>query len=132
MKPTRSEKQISRLLQTISPLPRLRILRMLGEGEACVCHLEALLGQRQAYISQHLMALREAGVVVSRREGRNIYYRLTQSDLVDLIQLAGALLGVPDEELAVKKAGDPHPDCACPHCAEEVPTSAVMMEGNAR
>ena len=53
--------KVSDLLQVISPEPRLQILLEIGEGEACVCHLEASLGYRQAYISQHLMALREAG-----------------------------------------------------------------------
>jgi len=65
--PTDLEK-VSNLLQTISPAPRLEILLGIGEGEACVCHLEAMFGLRQATLSQHLMALREAGVVTDRRE----------------------------------------------------------------
>ena len=40
---------------------RLQILQVLRDGEACVCHLEAVLNQRQAYISQQLMRLRDAG-----------------------------------------------------------------------
>ena len=60
-------------LRAISQPVRLEILLAIGTGEACVCHLEAVIGQRQAYISQQLMALREAGIVKSRRDGRNIY-----------------------------------------------------------
>ena len=55
-------------MQVISPAPRLEILLGIGAGEACVCHLEAMFGLRQATLSQHLMALREAGVVTDRRE----------------------------------------------------------------
>ncbi|MEW6406696.1 MAG: permease [Chloroflexota bacterium] len=40
---------------------RLGILDLLREGEACVCHMEAVFGYRQAYISQQLMVLRDAG-----------------------------------------------------------------------
>ncbi|MGZ7212499.1 ArsR/SmtB family transcription factor, partial [Streptococcus pyogenes] len=42
---------------------RLAILDILRGGEQCVCHMEAYLGLRQAHISQHLMALREVGLV---------------------------------------------------------------------
>ncbi|NWG07099.1 MAG: winged helix-turn-helix transcriptional regulator [Chloroflexi bacterium] len=49
--------QISPLLSAIASPQRIAILLAIGTGEACVCHLEASLGWRQAYISQHLMAL---------------------------------------------------------------------------
>ncbi len=48
---------------------RLAILDLLRDGEHCVCHLEAFLGLRQAYISQQLLILREAGLVQDRRDG---------------------------------------------------------------
>lgn len=44
----------------------------IGSSEACVCHLEAMPGYRQAVISQHLKALREAGVLGTRRGGKYI------------------------------------------------------------
>ena len=54
---------------------RLQILEvLLRDGEACVCHLEAHLGQRQAAISQHLAKLRQVGLVTDRRDGWNVYY----------------------------------------------------------
>ena len=56
----KNRKLISRLLESISKPARIQILLAIGEDEACVCHLEAVLGYRQAYISQQLMALREA------------------------------------------------------------------------
>ena len=76
---------IASLLETISPLTRLQILLAIGTGEACVCHLETALGLRQAYISQHLMALRKADILQDRREGRYIFYRLKDAALLDLI-----------------------------------------------
>lgn len=63
--------QIADLLQTIGQASRLQILLAIGEGEICVCHLESMLGLRQATLSQHLMALREAGIVTDRSDGMN-------------------------------------------------------------
>ena len=125
------ETQISELFQSISPLPRVQILQAIGEGEACVCHLETALGLRQAYLSQHLMALRQAGVVVSRREGRNVFYRLANRDILELIQQAGRLLGLADAALHTTDATQPLPHCPCPHCGEKemafIPEASVAV-----
>lgn len=104
--------KVSDLLQTISPEPRLEILLGIGSGEACVCHLEAMFGLRQAALSQHLMALREAGVVIDRREGRYVFYRLCDPALIDLVRQAAQLQGLELPLLA------PSPNCECPHCCE--------------
>ena len=53
-----------------------------------MCHLEAVLGERQAYISQQLMAMRDVRVITSRREGRYVYYRLADARVLDLLHLA--------------------------------------------
>ena len=63
IKTTSPEEQIAQLLRAIDQPARLRILMAIGRSEACVCHLEAMLVLRQAYISQHLMALRHAGIL---------------------------------------------------------------------
>lgn len=125
------ETQISELFQSISPLPRVQILLAIGEGEACVCHLETALGLRQAYLSQHLMALRQAGVVLSRREGRNVFYRLANSDMLRLIQQAGWLLGFADGALQGTRATQTLSDCPCPHCGEKelafIPEASITV-----
>ena len=109
--PTKLEK-VSDYLQIISNGPRLEIITGIGTGEACVCHLEAMLGLRQATLSQHLMALREAGVVTDRREGRYVFYRLCDPALIGLIRQAAQLQGLDLPSLAAS------PDCECPHCCE--------------
>lgn len=58
---------------------RLKIIHLLGEtGELCVCDLATVLGMTPAAVSQHLSRLRIGGVVVSRRDGMTIYYRLAE------------------------------------------------------
>lgn len=91
---------------------RLMILEILRDGEQCVCHLEAVLGCRQAYISQHLMVLREAGLVDDRREGARIYYRVIKPEVYALVDSASTLSGSSHIELKSDKPSD----CPCPKC----------------
>src|SRR3990172_5349168 len=107
-------KDIAFLLRVLGQPERVSILLVIGDGEACVCHLEAALGLRQAYISQHLMALRQAGIVTARREGRNIFYRLEPSELLDLIRQAGRLAGLPETELPFQSPPTVLGNCPCP------------------
>jgi DNA-binding transcriptional ArsR family regulator len=103
---------ISDLLQTIGPVPRLQILAAIGTEEPCVCHLEATFGWRQAYLSQHLMAMRKVGIIAARRKGRNIHYRLSNPRLLRLIHTVAEFQGVALPELA------PSRTCVCPNCGK--------------
>jgi DNA-binding transcriptional ArsR family regulator len=101
---------VSNLLDVISPAPRLLILLAVGEEDPCVCHLEATFGWRQAYLSQHLMALRKVGVLEATRKGRNIHYKLKNPKYMELINLASDITGVTLPDLV------PSPSCCCPNC----------------
>ena len=105
-----SVEEVAFLLQTIGQPARLQILLAIGEGETCVCHLEATFGWRQAYLSQHLMALRKAGVLLARRQGRYIHYRMASPDFLDLIRQAAQIQRSTLPELA------PSLECGCPNC----------------
>lgn len=65
---------------------RLQILTILRQGEACVCHLEAILHKRQAYISQQVSVLKEAGLLAERKDGLFVFYRLANPNLVALLE----------------------------------------------
>lgn len=108
--------KVSTLLQAISPEPRLQILLAIGLGEACVCHLKSILGYRQAYISQQLMALREAGLLSTRREGKFVFYRLEKPEVIEIVQLAGRLEGLVPSAIVVG-ARTRRGSCGCPTCA---------------
>ncbi len=73
------------LLRTLAHPARLHILELLREGEVCVCHIQAVLGERQATVSQHLMALRAAHLVNSRKDGLRVYYSLAQPQLLETL-----------------------------------------------
>jgi DNA-binding transcriptional ArsR family regulator len=116
MIPAKPEKNISQLLYTLGQPTRVKILLAIGEDESCVCHLEALLGQRQPYISQHLMALRKAKILTTRRDGRFIFYRLRNPKLLDLIQMAGEISGVSELMRDVSNQVHDTQTCVCPQC----------------
>ena len=102
------------LFKEISPPSRIKILLSIGKEEVCVCHLEANLGMKQAYLSQHLMALRKAGILITNREGRFIYYRLAKPELLTVIQAAARVL---DIKMVVNEKPIEKNKCPCPKCS---------------
>ena len=74
-------------LKALAHEGRLMILCHLANGERSVTELEQLLSQRQAAVSQQLARLRLEGLVESRREGKVIYYRLSDGRARRMIEL---------------------------------------------
>ncbi|WP_425053518.1 ArsR/SmtB family transcription factor [Psychromarinibacter sp. S121] len=74
-------------LKAISHEGRLMILCHLATGEKSVTELEDLLSARQAAVSQQLTRLRLEGLVKPRREGKAIYYRLTDDRTTQIISV---------------------------------------------
>ena len=112
------EVNIARLFHILSQPVRVQILLTIGNNEACVCHLEAYLGLRQAVISQHLMILRKAGLVTTNRDGRNIYYRLVQLGLLDIVRQAAVIIGISAGTMEESLVHPIFP-CPCPLCNPE-------------
>jgi DNA-binding transcriptional ArsR family regulator len=102
----------ARLFKALMHPVRLQILELLRGGEECVCHLEAHLEQRQAYVSQQLAVLRKAGLVADRREGPNIFYRIARPELLIMLDTARAIAG--DDGA---RATQSPVSCPCPRCA---------------
>jgi DNA-binding transcriptional ArsR family regulator len=119
---------LSRIFRAIGTPARFQILIAIGKSEACVCHLEALLDMRQAYISQQLMEMRDADLVDTRRDGRYIFYRLTEPQLVDKLMDIGKLFGVSTEEMESLLNNDPLPQCCCPDCLAQLNPSLISQE----
>ncbi|MGQ9815426.1 MAG: ArsR/SmtB family transcription factor [Candidatus Roseilinea sp.] len=109
----REDDQLSRLFKALMHPARLQILDLLRDGEQCVCHMEAHLGYRQAYISQHLAVLREAGLIEDRRDGWNVYYRVAERGVYEVVDRARAIAGVRVPKRAGRRA---RVACACPKC----------------
>lgn len=109
--------QIAAPIEAISSPQKIAILLAIGQGEACVCHLETALGWRQAYISQHLMALRKAGILEDRREGRYVFYRLKNPAYLDLISASAKVCGLSIDATFILSNFQKNSSCECPHCS---------------
>jgi len=104
----------AKLFKVLMHPTRLAILDILRDGEECVCHMEAYLGFRQAYISQQLMVLREAGLVEDRRDGWNIFYRVIKTEIFAVMDAA---LKVTGEEPKARPSVHDSQACPCPKCS---------------
>jgi len=112
--------------QALSHPIRLAILYILREGEACVCHLEAYLGKRQAYLSQQLAVLRESGLVNVRREGWNVYYAIKDERIFNLLDEAAAIIHA--EVKTFSTGAQAVKPCTCPKCTrKEEETDRISM-----
>ena len=76
-----------KLMKVLANRDRLLILCQLSQGELCVGELEDNLGIVQPTLSQQLTVLREEALVGTRREGKNIYYRLASPRALAVIEV---------------------------------------------
>jgi DNA-binding transcriptional ArsR family regulator len=79
-------REASEFLKALSHEVRLLILCFLFDGEKSVGEIEKMLKLRQPAVSQQLARLRADGLVETRRNGKNIYYSLSRSEVADVIQ----------------------------------------------
>jgi len=114
---------------------RLEIIELLRDGEACVCHIQAMLDQRQAYISQHLNILRQAGLVTCRKDGQRIYYKISDQKIFEVIDQLKTILqsqgnwqsGTTDK----KDFNDGKKSCKCPQCSSMTTVQeAISLEAH--
>lgn len=73
-------KELEQLFKGLSDRTRLRILNLLIHGELCVCDIQYVLDSPQPHVSRHLTYLKNSGLVLDRREGARIFYRLAQPE----------------------------------------------------
>ncbi len=112
--------ELSARLKLLAHPERLRILDAVRRDSECVCHLEALLGKPQPYVSQQLRLLRDAGIIADEKQGQNVFYRLDDEAVRSWLD---AVLG---------PAAGEHPEmaqhkrviaCVCPKCSDTGPVT---------
>ena len=80
------------ICQTLANPKRLEIITHLREGEKTVTELTESMQISQANLSQHLAQMRQKGIVVPRRDGLNIYYRLSNPKIIKACDLMRQVL----------------------------------------
>lgn len=79
------------LLKTLANPDRLLLLCQMSQGEYAVAELEALTGVRQPTLSQQLTVLRQEKLVATRREGKQIFYRIDSMEALAVMKTLYAL-----------------------------------------
>ncbi|HOO57368.1 MAG TPA: metalloregulator ArsR/SmtB family transcription factor [bacterium] len=99
-------KDLTGLAKTLSDENRLKILRLLMEKDMCVCELMEVTGAPQARLSQHLLRLRNEGLVTDRRESQWVIYSLNKKEFRNRFETLrkflfsqGGAAGFLDDEL---------------------------------
>ncbi len=79
---------ISDFFRLFSDSTRIRILLALGTGEMCVCDISEALGMTQSAISHQLRVLRSGDLVRPRREGKSVFYSLSDDHVRTVVKMA--------------------------------------------
>jgi hypothetical protein len=74
------------------------------------------------------MEMRDAGLLDTRRNGRYIFYRLTEPELLDMLIDIGKLFDVPEADMEALLNTDPLPQCCCPDCLAQLNPSYQQPE----
>ncbi|MEK7439334.1 MAG: metalloregulator ArsR/SmtB family transcription factor [Chloroflexota bacterium] len=80
------------ICQTLANPKRLEIIDLLRDGEKSVTEIIEAMGISQANLSQHLTVMRQKGIVVPRREGVSVYYRLSNPKIIKACDLMRQVL----------------------------------------
>lgn len=81
-----SAKDASQLMKALSHEERLLLLCQLSQQELCVSELESMLNIQQPSLSQQLGVLRRQGLVEARKEGKYVYYRVSNPKALAILQ----------------------------------------------
>ena len=80
------------LFQALGHPLRLHLLELLREGGRCACELQPELGVDQSTVARHLLTLKRAGVLRSRKEGVRVIYELADERVLEILELASQLI----------------------------------------
>ncbi|HLA02211.1 MAG TPA: metalloregulator ArsR/SmtB family transcription factor [Aestuariivirga sp.] len=90
-----SSDRASEFLKSLANAQRLRILCLIMEGERPVGEIAEAIGANQSSVSQNLALMRREGLVVPRRSGQTIYYRLADKKLIKMFRLLNDMFCQP-------------------------------------
>ncbi len=95
----------ARICQALADPTRLKLLDLLRQGEHAVGELAKGLETSYPNISRHLGIMRDAGIVASRKEGTNVFYRLAYPEIAEACDLVRRVLGAQLAEAADIRRG---------------------------
>jgi DNA-binding transcriptional ArsR family regulator len=90
----------AKLFRGFADPSRLSLLEALREGERCVSELVEATGLTQSNVSGHLNCLKDCGLVVSRQEGRFVFYRIADLQVAGVLSAAAIVLSRHADRIA--------------------------------
>jgi ArsR family transcriptional regulator len=81
----------ARIFKALADPNRLKIVKLLKEGELCACELTIALSSSQSTVSHHISVLKNAGLIKERKEGKWSYFRLSDGAVIELLTQAKLL-----------------------------------------
>lgn len=91
------------IYKALSDETRLKILKLLEQGELCVCDIVAAFDTVQPKISFHLSILKESGLIKDRKQGKWSYYSLKEDDLFKRLLILSTIERISDADITVEK-----------------------------
>jgi len=80
-------RKLLKIFKGLSDETRLKIVEFLLDGEKCVCEIVPFTKRTQSTVSVQLSKLEYLGIIESRREGRKIYYKLTNEKVREILRI---------------------------------------------
>jgi len=80
-------RELVKVFKALSDETRIRIMKLLSEGELCVCEIMQALEISQSRASRNLGILKDAGLLVDRRDGQWVHYSLSKEGVTDYASL---------------------------------------------
>lgn len=80
-----------KVFKAVADYTRLRILKLLTDGELCICEIMLALKKPQSSISHNLSILEDAGLIKERKDGKWCHYRISDGAVIEMINLARLL-----------------------------------------
>jgi ArsR family transcriptional regulator len=83
---------ISNVFKALAHPTRIQIIKLLMDGEMCVCEILPNLDSEQSNTSQHLTVLKNQGILESRKDGAKVIYAIKNQEVCEMIELAEAMI----------------------------------------
>lgn len=83
---------VSSVFKALAHPTRVQIIKLLRNGEMCVCDILPNLDSEQSNTSQHLTVLKNQGIVESKKDGSKVIYSIKNNEVYEMIDLAEAII----------------------------------------
>ncbi|HEX2945505.1 MAG TPA: metalloregulator ArsR/SmtB family transcription factor [Clostridia bacterium] len=83
---------VSNIFKALAHPTRIQIIKLLKDGEMCVCDILPKIDSEQSNTSQHLTVLKSQGIVDSRKEGSRVIYSVKNKEVFEMLELAEKII----------------------------------------